>query len=81
MLFELVEDLGSRARAAVVGDLRAPELAPRMCGMSKSRPLTAALASPRELQPRRGMPLHAPAEVAVDDLADRFEQPRALLRR
>src|SRR5271170_7811961 len=49
--------------------------------MSKSRPSTAALASPRELQPRSGMPLHAPAELAVDDLADRFEQLRAPLRR
>ena len=38
------------------------------------------LASPRELQPRHGVPLHAPAELAVDDLADGLEQPRASLR-
>jgi hypothetical protein len=43
--------------------------------------LTLALAPAGELEPRRGMPLHAPAELAVDDLGDRFEQPRALLRR
>src|ERR1700722_11408269 len=47
----------------------------------KTRSASPPLVAPRALQPRRGMPPHTPAELAVDDLADRFEQPLSLLRR
>ncbi len=44
-------------------------------------PLERPLPSPRDLQPRHRMPLHPPAELPVDDLANGFEQPRPLLLR
>ncbi len=42
--------------------------------------LRFASAPSRELEPRRKLPLHVPTELAIDDLADGVEQPRAAFR-